>query len=50
MNGRPRKKKKLWANWLSADGLHPLAIALRIARNVAGSTVTGNRAPGIAPR
>jgi hypothetical protein len=30
------QKKKLWTNWLSADGLHPLAIALRIARNMAG--------------
>lgn len=30
------QKKKLWTNWLSADGLNPLAIALRLARNVAG--------------
>jgi hypothetical protein len=30
------QKKKLWTNWLSADGLNPLAIALRITRNVAG--------------
>jgi hypothetical protein len=35
------QKKKLWTNWLSADGLNPLGIALRIARNVAGG---GDRA------
>ncbi|MBL8206918.1 MAG: hypothetical protein JNM09_21985 [Blastocatellia bacterium] len=35
------QKKKLWTNWLSADGLNPLAIGLRIARNVAGG---GDRA------
>jgi hypothetical protein len=35
------QKKKLWTNWLNADGLHPLAIGLRIARNFAGG---GDRA------
>lgn len=30
------QKKKLWTSWLNADGLNPLAIGLRIARNVAG--------------
>jgi hypothetical protein len=30
------QKKKLWTHWLNADGLNPLAIVLRIARNVAG--------------
>ena len=35
------QKKKLWTSWLNADGLNPLAIGLRIARNVAGG---GDRA------
>ena len=35
------QKKKLWTSWLNADGLHPLAIGLRIARNLAGG---GDRA------
>jgi hypothetical protein len=35
------QKKTLWTNWLSADGLNPLAIGLRIVRNVAGG---GDRA------
>lgn len=30
------QRKKRWTTWLSADGLHPLAIGLRIARNVVG--------------
>jgi Outer membrane efflux protein len=35
------QKKKLWTSWLNADGLNPLAIGLRIARNLAGG---GDRA------
>lgn len=35
------QKKKLWTSWLSADGWHPLAIGLHIARNLAGG---GDRA------
>ena len=35
------QKKKLWTSWLNADGLNPVAIGLRIARNVAGG---GDRA------
>jgi hypothetical protein len=35
------QKKKRWTSWLSADGLHPLAMGLRIARNLAGG---GDRA------
>jgi multidrug resistance efflux pump len=35
------QKKKLWTSWLNADGLNPLAIGLRIARNIAGG---GDRA------
>jgi hypothetical protein len=34
-------KKKQWTTWLNADGLNPLAIGLRIARNMAGG---GDRA------
>jgi inner membrane protein len=30
------QKKKRWTSWLNADGLNPLAIGLRIARNVVG--------------
>lgn len=35
------QKKKLWTGWLNADGLNPVAIGLRIMRNVAGG---GDRA------
>jgi hypothetical protein len=35
------QKKKRWTSWLNAEGLNPLAIGLRIARNVAGG---GDRA------
>lgn len=35
------QKKKLWTHWLHADGWNPLAIGLRIVRNVAGG---GDRA------
>lgn len=35
------QKKKLWTSWLNADGWHPFAIGLRIARNLAGG---GDRA------
>ncbi len=35
------QKKKLWISWLNADGLHPVAIGLRLARNIAGG---GDRA------
>jgi hypothetical protein len=35
------QKKKLWTHWLHADGLNPLAIGLRIVRNIAGG---GDRA------
>jgi hypothetical protein len=35
------QKKKLWTSWLNADGLNPLAVGLRIARNIAGG---GDRA------
>jgi hypothetical protein len=34
-------KKKQWTTWLNADGLNPIAMGLRIARNVAGG---GDRA------
>jgi AraC-like DNA-binding protein len=34
-------QKKRWTTWLNADGLNPLAIGLRIARNIAGG---GDRA------
>ncbi len=30
------QQKKLWTSWLNADGLNPLAMGLRIARNMAG--------------
>jgi hypothetical protein len=30
------QKKKLWTNWLSADGLNPLTISLRVIRNLVG--------------
>ena len=35
------QKKTLWTSWLNADRLKPLAIGLRIARNIAGG---GDRA------
>ncbi len=35
------QKKKLWTSWLHAEGLNPIAIGLRIARNTAGG---GDRA------
>jgi len=35
------QRRKLWTSWLSADGLNPLAVALRVARNLAGG---GDRA------
>ena len=35
------QKKKLWTNWLNAEGLNPLAIGLRITRNLVGG---GDRA------
>lgn len=34
-------KKKQWTTWMNADGLNPIAMGLRIARNVAGG---GDRA------
>lgn len=34
-------KKKQWTTWLNADGLNPIAMGLRIVRNVAGG---GDRA------
>jgi hypothetical protein len=30
------QKRKLWTTWISTDGLHPVTIAFRIARNLAG--------------
>ena len=30
------QKKKLWTSWLNADGLNPLAMGLRLARNMIG--------------
>jgi len=35
------QRRKLWTSWLSADGLNPLAVGLRVARNLAGG---GDRA------
>lgn len=35
------QKKKLWTSWLHADGLNPMAIGLRMVRNIAGG---GDRA------
>jgi hypothetical protein len=35
------QRRKLWTSWLSADGLNPLAVSLRVARNLAGG---GDRA------
>ena len=35
------QRRKLWTSWLSADGLNPLAVALRVTRNLAGG---GDRA------
>ena len=35
------QRRKLWTSWLSADGLNPLAVGLRLARNLAGG---GDRA------
>jgi hypothetical protein len=34
-------KKKQWTTWMNADGLNPIAMGLRIARNLAGG---GDRA------
>ena len=35
------QRRKLWTSWLNADGLNPLAVSLRLARNLAGG---GDRA------
>jgi hypothetical protein len=35
------QRRKLWTSWLNADGLNPLAVGLRVARNLAGG---GDRA------
>jgi hypothetical protein len=35
------QRRKVWTSWLNADGLNPLAVGLRIARNIAGG---GDRA------
>jgi hypothetical protein len=35
------QKKKLWTSWLNTDGLNPIAIGLRITRNIVGG---GDRA------
>jgi hypothetical protein len=35
------QRRKVWTSWLNADGLNPLAMGLRVARNLAGG---GDRA------
>ena len=35
------QRRKVWTSWLNADGLNPLAVGLRVARNIAGG---GDRA------
>lgn len=30
------QRRKTWTSWLNADGLNPLAVGLRVARNLAG--------------
>jgi hypothetical protein len=35
------QRRKLWTSWFNADGLNPLAVGLRVARNLAGG---GDRA------
>jgi outer membrane protein TolC len=31
-------RSKLWTTWLTADGLNPLSMGLRLARNIAGGS------------